>query len=76
MSDTRKTTKPNVPNLRFPGFEGEWELKNSLHTYMRTKKGTETAEFKKSDVLSVSGDCGIVNQIELLGWSFAGKSVA
>ena len=24
MSDTRKTTKPNVPNLRFPGFEGEW----------------------------------------------------
>lgn len=27
MSDTRKTTKPNVPNLRFPGFEGEWENK-------------------------------------------------
>ena len=25
MSDTRKTTKPNVPNLRFPGFSGEWE---------------------------------------------------
>ena len=24
MRDTRKTTKPNVPNLRFPGFEGEW----------------------------------------------------
>ena len=24
MSDTRKSTKPNVPNLRFPGFEGEW----------------------------------------------------
>ena len=24
MSDTRKTTKPNVPNLRFPGFSGEW----------------------------------------------------
>lgn len=27
MGDTRKTTKPNVPNLRFPGFSGEWELK-------------------------------------------------
>ena len=27
-------------------------------------------------MLSVSGDCGIVNQIELLGRSFAGKSVA
>ena len=27
MSDTQKHTKPNVPNLRFPGFSGEWELK-------------------------------------------------
>ena len=25
MGDTQKHTKPNVPNLRFPGFEGEWE---------------------------------------------------
>ena len=25
MSDTQKNKKPNVPNLRFPGFEGEWE---------------------------------------------------
>ena len=25
MSDTQKHIKPNVPNLRFPGFEGEWE---------------------------------------------------
>ena len=25
MSDTRKNKKPNVPNLRFPGFSGEWE---------------------------------------------------
>ena len=24
MSETQKHTKPNVPNLRFPGFEGEW----------------------------------------------------
>ena len=25
MSDTQRHTTPNVPNLRFPGFEGEWE---------------------------------------------------
>ena len=25
MGDTQKNKKPNVPNLRFPGFEGEWE---------------------------------------------------
>ena len=28
MSDTQKHTKPNVPNLRFPGFSGEWESKD------------------------------------------------
>ena len=26
MSETQKHTKPNVPNLRFPGFEGEWSV--------------------------------------------------
>ena len=26
MSDTQRHTKPNVPNLRFPGFEGEWSI--------------------------------------------------
>ena len=25
MSENQKHAKPNVPNLRFPGFEGEWE---------------------------------------------------
>ena len=25
MSETQKHTKPNVPNLRFPGFSGEWK---------------------------------------------------
>ena len=29
MSDTQKHTKPNVPNLRFPGFEGQW-VKHTL----------------------------------------------
>ena len=76
MSDTQKHTKPNVPNLRFPGFEGEWEC-NKLSTYLyENKERNRAGEFNKSDVLSVSGDCGIVNQIELLGRSFAGKSVA
>lgn len=32
--------------------------------------------YSKDDVLSVSGELGIVNQIELLGRSFAGESVA
>ena len=76
MSETQKHTKPNVPNLRFPGFEGEWEC-NKLSSYLyENKERNRAGKFNKTDVLSVSGDCGIVNQIELLGRSFAGKSVA
>ncbi len=76
MSDTQKHTKPNVPNLRFPGFEGEWEIKKLSAFLSENKERNRNGEFRKTDVLSVSGDCGIVNQIELLGRSFAGKSVA
>ena len=62
--------------MRFPGFEGEWKC-SKLSAYLyENKERNRAGEFNKSDVLSVSGDCGIVNQIELLGRSFAGKSVA
>ena len=62
--------------MRFPGFEGEWETKKLSAYLYENKERNRNGEFNKSDVLSVSGDCGIVNQIELLGRSFAGKSVA
>lgn len=38
MSDTQKNKKPNVPNLRFPEFEGEWE-KHYLSEYLEFKNG-------------------------------------
>jgi type I restriction enzyme S subunit len=38
MSDTQKNKKPNVPNLRFPGFEGEWE-QHFLSEYLEFKNG-------------------------------------
>ena len=38
MGDTQKHTKPNVPNLRFPGFEGEWE-QHLLSEYLDFKNG-------------------------------------
>ena len=71
----KKDKTLNVPHLRFPEFSGEWE-NTLLNCYLeenkeRNKKGL----FTKNDVLSVSGDYGVVNQIELLGRSFAGKSV-
>ena len=40
------------------------------------KERNKDNRFSKKDVLSVSGEVGIVNQIELLGRSFAGKEVS
>lgn len=64
-----------VPEVRFPEFSGEWE-KVTLNKYLtpsaaKNRNGT----FSKQDVLSVSGEFGIVNQIKFQGRSFAGESV-
>ena len=61
--------------MRFPEFNGEW-TKTLLNNYLEeNKERNKRGIFTKNHVLSVSGDFGIVNQIELLGRSFAGKSV-
>ena len=68
-------SKGNVPALRFPEFTDEW-IFAPLYDYLEeNKERNRNDEFDKVDVLSVSGDYGIVNQIQLLGRSFAGSSV-
>ncbi|MDN4066641.1 restriction endonuclease subunit S [Paenibacillus vini] len=68
--------KENVPKVRFPGFTDAWEQRE-LSDYLTTSKEKNTAElYTKQDVLSVSGDFGIINQIEFQGRSFAGASVS
>ena len=67
--------KLNVPNLRFKEFQGEWTTSLLSDYLTENKERNKKGEFDKTDVLSVSGDYGIVNQIELLGRSFAGASV-
>ncbi len=63
------------PPLRFPGFEGEYNY-TPLATYLHeNKERNRDLKYNKDDVLSVSGEYGIVNQIELQGRSFAGESV-
>ena len=66
----------DVPEIRFKGFEGAWnrELLNVYLTVSNEKNETET--YTKEDVLSVSGEVGIVNQIKFQGRSFAGVSVS
>ena len=64
-----------VPEIRLDGFEGEWEI-NKLNKYLTVSKKKNTKkQFGKEDVLSVSGEVGIVNQIQFQGRSFAGVSV-
>ncbi len=53
----------------------EWEVtKLSEYLYVNKKKNTEL-KYSKNDVFSISGEYGIVNQIDFLGRSFAGVSV-
>ncbi len=70
-----KEKKRKVPKLRFPGFTDDWEQRK-LNYYLEvsTKKNLEN-KFSKKDVLSVSGEKGIINQIKFQGRSFAGASV-
>ena len=68
--------KRRVPKLRFPGFTEDWEQRK-LNEFLSVSnfKNTDN-KYNKNDVLSVSGDYGIVNQIEFQGRSFAGVSVS
>lgn len=65
-----------IPSLRFSGYNDAWE-RHKLEHYLNvsTEKNTEES-FGKEDVLSVSGDFGIVNQMKFQGRSFAGVSTA
>lgn len=65
-----------VPEIRFAGFEGEWD-NLPLFEYLTTSKAkNRDNRFDKEDVLSVSREYGVINQIAYQGRSFAGASVA
>lgn len=65
--------------IRFTPDDGgqfpEWEEKKLNELMYERKERNFDKKFKKTDVLSVSGKYGIVNQIEFQGRSFAGASV-
>ena len=64
----KKTKVGIVPN--------EWEESRlSKYLVVNDEKNTNL-QYGKEDVFSISGELGIVNQIELLGRSYAGASVA
>lgn len=53
-----------------------WEQRKLNECLETSREKNESCHFGKDDVLSVSGDYGIVNQIEFQGRSYAGTSVA
>ena len=66
----------SYPEIRFKGFTDAWEQRK-LEDYLTVSAEKNTGNiYGRSDVLSVSGDYGIVNQIEFQGRSFAGASVS
>ncbi|MBB3844223.1 restriction endonuclease subunit S [Xanthomonas arboricola] len=78
MSMGKQGVKTAVPKLRFPEFRHSeaWELKKLSCLLVEQKKRNKNLSFGPQDVLSVSGEHGCVNQIELLGRSYAGVSLA
>lgn len=66
----------SVPSVRFKGFEGDWQKKELENCLEISEERNMDNHFGINDVLSVSDDFGVVNQIELLGRSYAGKSVS
>ena len=63
------------PKIRFPEFDDSYSC-SYLSDYLTVNTArNKDGAYSKEDVLSVSGEEGIVNQIQLLGRSYAGVSV-
>lgn len=69
-------SKKLLPNIRFKGFDREWKESLLNEKLIPSREKNTQEAFSKDDVLSVSGDYGIVNQLKFKGRSFAGVSVA
>lgn len=66
------TINDKIPQLRFPGFTGEWEKKPLSHFLHEHK----TKSDGKCEVHSVSVTKGVINQVEYLGRSFAASDTS
>lgn len=64
-----------TPRVRFKGFEGEWDYVTLGDCLIINNERNQNNVYSINDVLSVSDEVGVVNQIKLLGRSYAGKSV-
>lgn len=65
-----------APQIRFNKFSEPWK-RHKLSHYLETSAQKNTQNlYTKEDVLSVSGEFGVVNQIKHLGRSYSGSVVS
>ena len=64
------------PALRFAEFEDEWKEKYLYEVLKVSKDRNVDLAYDKNQVLSVSREAGVVNQIEYQGRSFAGADLS
>lgn len=67
------TQKKNVPELRFPGVEGEWEEKKLGDLTDRVIRKNKNLESKKP--LTISGQLGLIDQTEYFSKSVSSKNL-
>ena len=60
----------NTPKIRFKGFTDDWEQRKLIDYLDVSNEKNKKGDYKKTDVLSVSGEVGIVNQIGVLWFDF------
>lgn len=64
--------KYNTPQLRFPGFEGEWKEKKLSDVFTRlTKKNTED----NKNILTISAQYGLISQLDFFKKSVSASDV-
>ena len=66
----------SVPEVRFPGFTDAWEQRKLGDVLEITTRLNNDNEYGKQDVLSVSDEYGLINQIKFQGRSFAANDVS
>lgn len=68
-----KTPQHNVPELRFPEFEGEWKEKKLGEISNRVKRKNSNLESTKP--LTISGQLGLIDQVEYFSKSVSSKNL-
>lgn len=72
MNNMTTNNNNRVPQLRFPGFEGEWEVKKLGKVFTRiTRKNT----VDNKNVLTISAQYGLVSQTDFFNKSVAAADV-